>query len=218
MSAAGFGAQPLVLATRSAGKIRELRALCADAGFATESLDDVGIEETSAEEGIEVFETFAENARAKARYFAERLPGRVVLAEDSGLSVIALGGAPGVHSKRWSASRNTGAALDADNNAALVQRLEGVRDRSARYVCVAVIVAPGAEWSAEGRVEGEIAVAASGSGGFGYDPWFVSAELGKTFGDATPEEKAMVSHRARALRAVLDEASAVLRARVRGVS
>lgn len=218
MSAAGYGAQPLVLATRSSGKIRELSALCAAAGLATESLDGAGITETPAEDGIEVFETFAENARAKARYFAERLPGRVVLAEDSGLAVVALGGAPGVQSKRWSGSTNTGATLDADNNAALVQRLIGVRDRSARYVCVAVIVSTGAEWSAEGRVEGRIADVASGRGGFGYDPWFVSDELGKSFGDATPEEKAMVSHRARAVRAVLGEAMAVLRHRVRGVS
>lgn len=212
--------RPIVLATRSAGKLRELRALCAEAGFASESLTDCGIVEDATEDTIEVYETFAENAEAKARYFAALLPGRVLLAEDSGLVVDALGGAPGVQSKRWSGSAARGAALDAANNAALRRALEESSEgnRAARYVCVAVCLSGADLWRAEGRVEGAIARAPSGDGGFGYDPWFVSAELGTTFGDATPEAKARVSHRARAVRGVFAACGEVLRHRVRGVS
>lgn len=211
---------PIVLATRSAGKLRELHALCVEAGFASESLTDCGIAEDAAEDAIEIYETFADNAEAKARHFAARLPGRVVLAEDSGLAVDALGGAPGVHSKRWSGSAARGAALDAANNAALQRALAESADgtRGARYLCAAVCVSGPDAWRAEGRVEGRIARTASGDGGFGYDPWFVSAELGTTFADATPEEKARVSHRARALRAVFAACRDVLQKRVRGVS
>jgi XTP/dITP diphosphohydrolase len=196
-----------VLATRSAGKIRELRALCAEHGVDVETVEELGLAETAAEDGLEVFETFAENARAKARYFAALLPGRVVLAEDSGLVVEALGGAPGVRSKRWTGSTATGAALDAENNAALVRALEGVTDRRARYVCVAVLLhADGdanAECVGEGRVEGRITRTPRGANGFGYDPYFESEELGCTFAEATPAEKARVSHRGRAVREVL---------------
>ncbi len=211
-------ARPLVLATRSAGKIRELTALCAEADVAVETLDALGIAESPAEIGLEVFASFAENAEAKARHFASRLPGRVVLAEDSGLEVDALDGAPGVHSKRWTGSAATGAALDAGNNAVLLRALEGVTAREARYVCAAVLVRDAECWRAEGRVEGAIAHAARGNGGFGYDPYFVSVELGKSFGEASAGEKASVSHRARALRGVLALAMPSLRAGLCSVS
>lgn len=203
MSDARADAAPLVLATRSAGKIRELRALCAAHRIAVETLDEVGVAESSAEDGLEVFETFAENARAKASYFAALLPGRWVLAEDSGLVVDALDGAPGVRSKRWTGSTATGAALDAQNNAALVRALEGTANRQARYVCAAVLCRDGQSWDAEGRVEGRIALAPRGANGFGYDPYFESDELGCTFAEALADEKARVSHRGRAVRAVL---------------
>jgi XTP/dITP diphosphohydrolase len=210
--------RPLVLATRSAGKIRELTALCAADGIAVETLAALGIAESPEEDALEVFETFAENAQAKARYFAARLPGRVVLAEDSGLVVDALGGAPGVRSKRWSGSNATGAQLDAENNAALAHALREVTDRRARYVCAAVVVSPRGEWTSEGRVEGRIFESPRGEGGFGYDPWFFSTELGCGFGEALPEEKARVSHRARAVRSVLATGGAVLRAQLAPVS
>lgn len=193
----------IVLATRSAGKIRELRALCTAAGFAVETLDALGVPESAAEDALEVFDTFVENARAKARHFAAMLPGRLVLAEDSGLVVDALGGAPGVRSKRWTGSAATGVALDAENNAALLRALEGVMERRARYVCAAVLVRGAQEWSAEGRVEGHIVAVPRGHGGFGYDPYFESVELGRTFAEVSPEEKSRVSHRARAVREVL---------------
>lgn len=198
--------RPLLLATRSVGKLRELAALFAQAGLATETLDAVGLAEEPAEAGIEIHDTFEENARAKARWFARRAPGRWVFAEDSGLVVDALGGAPGVRSKRWSGSTACGAALDADNNAALARALAGVADRRARYECVAIVTDGRREWLGVGRVAGVIATAPSGAGGFGYDPWFVSDELGRSFGVASAEEKARVSHRARAVRALLASA------------
>ena len=209
---------PLVLATRSTGKIREFTALCAAEDIAVETLEALGIAEASAEDTLEVFETFAENARAKAQHFAALLPGRIVLAEDSGLVVDALGGGPGVRSKRWTGSTATGVALDAENNAALARALTGAMDRRARYACVAVCVTAGEEWIGEGRVEGHILESPRGDGGFGYDPWFFSEELGCSFGEASREQKARVSHRARALRAVLARGGAVLRAQLQSVS
>jgi XTP/dITP diphosphohydrolase len=203
MPTRGDALSPLVLATRSAGKIRELRALFAAHGIAVETLEELGLREERAEDGIEVHETFAANAEAKARWFAARLPGRVVFAEDSGLIVDALDGRPGVHSKRWAGASGSGASLDAANNAALARALAGVGDRRARYVCFAVCVAADATWVGEGRVEGRIAESPSGDGGFGYDPWFIADELGITFGEATAEEKRGVSHRARAVAAVI---------------
>lgn len=208
-------AAPLVLATRSAGKIRELTALCAQAGVAVETLDAVGVAERPEEEAIECYETFEENAEAKARWFAALLPGRAVLAEDSGLEVDALGGSPGVRSKRWAGSLASGAVLDAVNNAALVSALGARADRSARYRCVAVCVLGTQRWIGSGQVEGEIVRVARGQGGFGYDPWFECTELGMTFGEASPEEKARVSHRARAVRAVLASGGSSLRAALR---
>lgn len=203
---------PLVLATRSAGKIRELTALCAREGIAVQTLEALGLHERAEEDGIERHDTFEANAEAKARWFAALLPGRAVLAEDSGLEVDALGGAPGVRSKRWAGSAATGVALDAANNAALVAALAGHEDRRARYRCVAVIRCGAQHWVAAGSTEGAIVRAARGSGGFGYDPWFESAELGMTFGEASPEEKARVSHRARAVRALFASGGAALRA------
>ena len=207
---------PLVLATRSAGKIRELTSLFAAEGIAVESVESLGLAEESAEEGIECYDSFAANAEAKARWFAARLPGRVVFAEDSGLVVDALGGAPGVHSKRWAQVMARGRALEEGNNAALLRALEGVEHRAARYRCVAVCVAGDARWRGEGAVEGRITTVAKGTGGFGYDPYFDSVELGKTFGEASAEEKARVSHRARAVGALLASGGLALRAVVRG--
>ncbi len=201
---------PLVLATRSAGKIRELRALCAAAGVTVETLADLGIAESPDEDALEVFDTFEANARAKAAYFAALLPGRMVLAEDSGLMVDALQGAPGVRSKRWTGSTATGAALDAENNAALLRALERVPEaaRTARYVCVAVLQRAAETICAEGRSEGRITTTPRGHGGFGYDPYFETVELGVTFAEASAEAKAGVSHRGRAIREVLRAAFA----------
>jgi XTP/dITP diphosphohydrolase len=199
----------LLLATRSAGKLRELGPMIRDAGFEPVALDDLGIAPSPAEDSVEAFETFEGNALAKARHYFARAASlgarapELVLADDSGLEVRALGGAPGVRSKRWSGSALDGQALDDANNAKLMEALRGVSDRRAGYVCVAVIKTSAGEWHARGTCEGAILASPRGADGFGYDPFFYSAELQKTFGEAAREEKENVSHRARAVAAAL---------------
>lgn len=192
-----------LLATRSEGKLRELRPLFADAGIEVVDLNEIGIRETSAEDGLESATTFEENALSKALYFhgLTRMP---TIADDSGIEVTALGGAPGVHSKRWSGRQDlSGRALDDANNALLLQRLERSADRRARYVCAAAYCGQGWEVVERGEVLGAITRAPRGTNGFGYDPYFESAELGRTFGEVSLEQKAQVSHRARAFATLL---------------
>jgi XTP/dITP diphosphohydrolase len=193
----------VVLATRSAGKLRELRPLFAAHGIAVVDLEDAGVPETADEDELEAFPTFEENALAKARYFFRRT-GRATCADDSGLEVKALGGAPGVLSKRWSGRLDlTGQALDDENNRLLLERLAHAPDRGAGYVCAAAYVGPGRELVCRGETAGHITETPSGTRGFGYDPYFCSSELGVTFGEATREAKERVSHRGRAFRALL---------------
>jgi XTP/dITP diphosphohydrolase len=196
--------KPVLLATRSAGKLRELRPLFAERGLSVLDLREAGIEETVAEDALEVYETFEENALAKGRYFAT-LSGLAVVADDSGIEVHALGGRPGVRSKRWSERPDlSGQALDDENNRVLIASLADAGDRTARYVCVAAYVDNAREVVRRGEVRGAIVAQPRGANGFGYDPFFLSDELGKTFGEASLAEKATVSHRARAFRALLD--------------
>jgi XTP/dITP diphosphohydrolase len=193
----------VLLATRSAGKLRELRPLFADAGLTVIDLAAAGIEETAEEDALEVFDAFEANALAKARHF-HGLTGLPAIADDSGLEVAVLGGRPGVRSKRWSERPDlSGQALDDANNAKLLAELEGVSDRGARYVCAAALVDGGVEIVRRGETSGVIRSVPSGGNGFGYDPYFFSTELGKTFGEASREEKEEVSHRGRAVRALL---------------
>jgi len=197
---------PWILATRNAGKLRELRALFADAGIDVIDLAQAGIAELPEEEGIEAYDSFEENARAKARYYAARADGRTVVADDSGLEVPALGAEPGVKSKRWSGRSDLeGVALDAANNALLLARLQGKSDWRARFVCVAVWCDGAASLVARGEVPGTIVARASGQHGFGYDPYFHATELGRTLADATVAEKQGVSHRGRAFTALLEK-------------
>ena len=199
----------LLLATRNAGKLRELAPMLRAAGFEPLTLADAGIDYVPEEESVEAFDTFEENALAKARYYLTRAAAlgadapSIVLADDSGLEVRALNGAPGVKSKRYSGAALEGHALDDANNSKLVGALRGVTDRRARYVCVASIVSADGEWSGRGECGGEIVDAPRGADGFGYDPYFFSDELRRTFGEASIEEKERVSHRARAVAAVL---------------
>jgi len=234
----------LLLATRSAGKRRELEPMLRAQGWDVVDLEGAGLPERPEEEdAIEVAETFEENALAKARYF-HALSGLPVLADDSGLSCDALGGAPGVRSKRWSgrAERDgaaldgvapggvapggvapggvalegvalEGVALDAANNALLLAELARaaqsaaergrVATRGARYVCAAAYVDGTRALVARGETAGRILEREEGTGGFGYDPLFFSDELGAPFGMVSREEKARVSHRARAVEALL---------------
>lgn len=193
----------VLLATRSAGKLRELRPLFAAHGVRVIDLEEAGFAESAAEDLLEAHDTFEENALAKARYFHRR-SGRPTIADDSGLVVDALGGQPGVHSKRWSGRADLrGSALDEENNRLLLERLRGVPDRRAHYVCVAAYVDGSREVTSRGEVWGTIVDRRTGESGFGYDPYFLSDELGRTFGDATLEEKERVSHRGRAFRALI---------------
>lgn len=193
----------VLLATRSVGKLRELAPLLADLGLEARTLDAVGIAETPDEAAIEAFDTFEENALAKARHFHAR-SGLPTVADDSGLAVDALGGRPGVRSKRWSGRDDlAGPALDDANNGALLAALAGVHERRAHYVCVAAYVDGARELVGRGETHGVIAHTPSGREGFGYDPYFLSDDLGCSFGVAPLSEKQRVSHRARAVRALL---------------
>ena len=195
----------VVLATRSAGKLRELRPMFAAVGVHVLDLVDVGVEETPAESAIESFDTFEANALAKARYFFERCGGLDVFADDSGLAVDALGGEPGVRSKRWSERADlSGQQLDEENNARLMQRMRRVTERRARFVCAAAWRGKDGEAVARGEVVGRITERSSGTHGFGYDPHFFADELGMTLADATTEQKRSVSHRGRAFDALLE--------------
>jgi XTP/dITP diphosphohydrolase len=198
----------IVLATRSGGKIRELIPMVRAAGFVPLTLETLGIGEVPEEEGIEVFDTFEENALAKARWFSARAAGRLVLADDSGLAIDALGGAPGVRSKRWSGiPALSGQALDDANNAKMLRELQAHASRRARYVSVVAIAAQGREVIARGECVGAMLAAPRGQAGFGYDPYFLSDELGMSFGEASIEAKERVSHRGRAVRAALEKLS-----------
>jgi len=196
--------QEVVLATRSAGKLRELRPIFAAVGVRVLDLAEVGVAEALTEDAIESFDTFEENALAKARYFFERCGGLDVVADDSGLVVDALGGQPGVRSKRWTETAGvTGHELDVANNARLVAQLHGVDDRRARFVCAAAWRGTTGEAVVRGEVGGRIIDRPSGTHGFGYDPFFWADELGMTLADATAEQKRGVSHRGRAFDALL---------------
>lgn len=176
----------------------------AAAGLTTIDLDMAGIPESDAEDAIEAYATFEENAFAKARHF-HRLSGMLTVADDSGLEVDALGGAPGVRSKRWSGAHTVDAVrLDAANNAHLLQQLAGVVDRSARFVCVAAVVGADVSLAARGQVEGLVTTSTRGAGGFGYDACFIPREGdGRTFAEVPSSVKATLSHRARAFGALV---------------
>jgi len=194
----------LVLGTTNAGKVRELLDLLAPHGIACRSLREV----TGAVEVEETGGTFAENAALKASQQARAL-GAWVLAEDSGLVVPALGGEPGVRSARFSGPAPAGSTAPTDerNNDLLLERMAGLapHDRAAHYACHAALADPAGTVVAvaAGACHGTIATARRGAGGFGYDPLFVVPEFWRTFGEIPPAVKAVISHRARALRAIM---------------
>ncbi len=182
----------IVLASSNAGKLREFRALLQPLDFDVVAQGDLGIE--SAEEP---HFTFIENALAKARHAAAR-SGLPALADDSGLCVRALGGAPGVHSARFAAE-----ATDFANNAELLRRLQDQQERRAHYVCVLVAVCSADDPEplvSDARWHGEILRQPRGTGGFGYDPLFFVPECGCSAAELTAEHKNRISHRGLALR------------------
>lgn len=196
----------VALATRSADKLREIREILAPLPrLEIIGLDDLGIAPSPDEDHIEAFDSFRENALAKARFFAAGT-GLITLADDSGLVVPALGGAPGVFSKRFSGRTDlTGPRLDEANNRLLLERLRDVppERRGAFYVCAAAAAFPdGRVAVALGTTPGRIADAPDGSAGFGYDPLFLVPELGVTLGRVSADVKHRLSHRGRAFRAL----------------
>jgi XTP/dITP diphosphohydrolase len=189
----------VVLASNNAGKLREFEALLGAAGIALVPQGSLGVPEAE-----EPHPTFVENALTKARH-AARLTGLPSLADDSGLCVRTLGGAPGVHSARF-AQVAGGPKSDAANNARLVAELQGKADRRAYYYCVLVMVRHADDPEpliAEGRWHGEILDVPRGANGFGYDPHFFLPSLGASVAELEPAVKNTHSHRALALRALL---------------
>lgn len=213
----------LLIATRSTGKLREIRRILADVpGLEVLGLADAGIHYDPAEDDLEPHSTFEENALSKARYFQSR-SGLPTVADDSGIEVDALDGAPGVRSKRFAPDAGVdgdgleGQALDDVNNRHLVRSLQGVPpgERTARYVCVAVLLEEGSPpLTIRGEAPGVVVDDPSGSGGFGYDPHVYDPTLGKTFAEMSPEEKDARSHRGHAFRSLAAE----LRSRIDGSS
>jgi XTP/dITP diphosphohydrolase len=194
----------LLAATRSAGKQREFRRVLEPAGVEVVFPDDVGLYPKPAEELLEVGDSFEANARRKAEHFC-RLSGLPTVADDSGLEVDALHGAPGLRSRRFFGDD----ASAAERNTRLLALLEDVDARGARFVCVTAIAWPdGRVELFDGEVRGEIAHAPRGEQGFGYDPLFVIAGDGRTMAELPADEKHQVSHRGLAaakLRAFLSE-------------
>ena len=190
----------LIVASSNAGKLREYRALAASAGA---SLDLVLIPNFSALPDFdEAANTFAENATGKALHYSHFSEG-LVIADDSGLVVPALGGAPGVHSARYAGP----GASDADRNRKLLDAMRGKKgeERCARFVCVVALAEGGeARGVFSASAEGELLEAPRGENGFGYDPIFFFSGLGKTYAEITREEKNQHSHRGRAFRKALD--------------
>ena len=187
---------PLVIATGNAGKVKEFQALLAPGGFRLLTPREVGFTDEVAETGS----TFAANALLKSMALSLHT-GLPVLADDSGLEVAALNGAPGVYSARY-ATADAGAAAgsqDAANRAKLLREMAGKENRSARFVCVLCHIRPGEDPEFfEGWCEGEIATAERGSGGFGYDPLIIPRGFDRTFAELPADLKDSLSHRGRA--------------------
>ena len=181
------------LATSNLGKLRDFAGAAAPSGVRLEGLPGFASLASVAEDGT----TFEENARKKAEHYSRFVPGEILVADDSGLEVDALGGAPGVNSARYAAGTGENSS-DAANNARLLRELDGLPDqeRRAKFVCVIAAARNGRTLATfRGQAHGAILRAPRGSGGFGYDPLFFYPALGKAFGELTPEEKAAVSHR-----------------------
>ena len=188
----------LVLSTRNKHKIKEVEAIlntCLASPVELLSLDDIGLTGEIEEDGT----TFEENALIKARAAYEK-SGIPAIADDSGLTVTALGGAPGIYSARY-ASLDGRDADDHENNLLLLKNLEDKADRSAAYVCAIAYVGNDGEFTVRGEAHGRILEEAQGDGGFGYDPYFFSDDANACFGVIPAEEKNKYSHRRRALEA-----------------
>ena len=188
----------LVVATRNLHKVHEIKEILAPCGFQVLGANECGGMPAVVEDGT----TFCENAVKKAVAAAKSL-NRMVLADDSGLEVFALGGEPGVYSARYAGEGGN----DGRNLAKLLLKMEGVTEREARFVCAIAVALPDGTvlGTCEGEVRGRIAQEARGSGGFGYDPAFIPEGYSQTFGELSEAVKNSLSHRANALRKALEE-------------
>jgi XTP/dITP diphosphohydrolase len=197
----------LLVGTRSPGKTREIRELFAGLPFDITFPADRLLEPLPDEADLERSMSYTENAVAKARYYATR-GGLPAVADDSGLEVEFLDGAPGPRSARWASATGSDVSVDQANNAMLLEQLAGVAEpqRAARYRCVVAFIATPSSVPeiVEATCEGFIVTEPRGTGGFGYDPLFYSPELQMTFGEAPPAAKHRVSHRGRAFRALIE--------------
>lgn len=195
----------ILIATSNAGKLRDFAGAAKAHGVEVSSLPDFASLPTVVEDGS----TFEENARKKAEFYSRAAPGYIVLADDSGIEIDALNGAPGVHSARYAAEQPHKAEFnteDEENNARVLRELKGVppEERKGRFVCVIVAARNGSTLAAfRGEAEGVILDEPRGSNGFGYDPLFYFSPIQKAFAELTPEEKAQYSHRGAALRKFL---------------
>jgi XTP/dITP diphosphohydrolase len=190
--------QRLILASNNAGKLKEFNELLSTVGFSVHAQGEFNVPEAD-----EPHHTFVENALAKARH-ASRLTGLPALADDSGVCVNALGGAPGVYSARYAGEPKS----DARNNEKMIADLAAHADKSAYYYCVLVFVRHADDPQpviADGRWNGEMVAAPRGNGGFGYDPHFYIASLGKCAAELSADEKNALSHRGQALRALVEK-------------
>ncbi len=198
----------LLVATRSADKLAEIRTiLAAVPALEVVGVDDLGLEVLPEEDDLEPWDTFEANAESKARHFFRRT-GLPTVADDSGLVVDALGGQPGVHSRRFAPGDSEGRERDRANNRHLVALLDDVppAERTARYVCAVALVESedGPARHLRGTCEGRILTEERGTGGFGYDPLFFVPDLNRTFGEVSAAEKHTHSHRGRAFRALAE--------------
>ena len=190
--------QRLILASNNAGKLKEFNELLSTVGFSVHAQGEYDVPEAD-----EPFHTFVENALQKARH-ASRLTGLPALADDSGVCVNALGGAPGVYSARFAGEPKS----DARNNQKMIADLAAHADKSAYYYCVLVFVRHADDPQpviADGRWNGEMIATPRGNGGFGYDPHFYIPSLGKCAAELSSEEKNAMSHRGQALRALVEK-------------
>ena len=198
--------QQVLIATSNAGKLRDFAGAAAPHGIAIAGIPDFASLPLVVEDG----QTFEENARKKAEQYSQHAPGEIVLADDSGLEVDALGGAPGVHSARYAADQPHLADENTDdeaNNARVLRELRKVppEKRTARFVCVLAAARDGKTLASfRGTAEGVILGAPRGRNGFGYDPRFYFPQIQKTFAELGAEEKAQYSHRGAAFRQFLD--------------
>lgn len=187
----------VIVATKNKGKIKEMQEILSPLDIEIVSQQEIGIEIDAEETG----DTFEKNALIKARAVA-MLCDYPILADDSGICVEALGGAPGVRSARYAGDN----ATDSDRVNKLLKELGDNENRDAKFVTAAAFIWPdGTEVTAEGEVKGYITKEPHGENGFGYDPIFFSNELGKTFAESSDEEKNSVSHRGRALKNLCDK-------------